>query len=166
MKLSLNGALTIGTLDGANIEIAEEVGRENIFIFGNTVEEIKELDKNGYDPLKIYCANPELKACLDWLDTGFFTPGKPGGLSAIKSSLLEEGDAYKVLADFQCYSDTHKKIDAAYRNKSDWARMAILNTAKMGKFTSDRSIEEYAKNIWSLSKTELSSEPIKLVKGR
>ncbi|MFT2090671.1 glycogen/starch/alpha-glucan phosphorylase [Paraglaciecola sp. 2405UD69-4] len=152
MKLSLNGALTIGTLDGANIEIAEEVGTENIFIFGLTVDEVRDLDENGYNPFDYYKTNSELKAILDWLDTDFFTPGKPGALASIKQSLLAGGDPYKVLADFDAYSKAQAKVDAAYGDKTTWAKMAILNTARMGKFTSDRAIEEYVDKIWKLQK--------------
>ncbi len=151
MKLALNGAVTIGTLDGANIEIAEEVGADNIFIFGLTVEQVKALDAQGYNPHDYYQNNAEIKACLDWLDSDYFTPGNAGELSAIKTSLLAGGDPYKVLADFQSYSDAHQALDVAYQNKKRWARMAILNTALMGKFNSDRSIEDYVSNIWQLS---------------
>jgi len=151
MKLALNGAVTIGTLDGANIEIAEEVGDDNIFIFGNTVEQIKALVTNGYNPREYYERNEELKACLDWLDSDYFTPGRPGALSAVKRSLLDGGDSYKVLADFQSYSDAHQALDLAYQDKARWARMAIMNTAKMGKFNSDRAIEDYVNNIWHLT---------------
>ncbi|MCP4274589.1 MAG: glycogen/starch/alpha-glucan phosphorylase [Gammaproteobacteria bacterium] len=158
MKLSLNGALTIGTLDGANIEIAEAVGAENIFIFGKTVEQIKQLDKKGYNPEIYYNNNKLLKACLDWLDTDYFTPGEPGRLSTIKSSLLDAGDHYKVLADFDSYVKTQHKVEQAYKDTAKWAKMAILNTANMGKFTSDRSILEYAKNIWSLDEITASDD--------
>ena len=151
MKLSLNGALTIGTLDGANIEIAEEVGDENIFIFGLTVEEVEELHKKGYNPLDYYYANGELKAVLDWLETDYFTPGKPGALASLKHSLLDGGDPYLVLADFASYCEAQTKVDAAYRDAQGWARMAILNTARMGKFTSDRSIQDYVDRIWKLT---------------
>lgn len=152
MKLSLNGALTIGTLDGANIEIAEEVGDENIFIFGLTVDEVYALQAKGYNPYDYYYNNPELKAVIDWLDSDYFTPGKPGALSSIKYSLLDGGDPYLCLADYDSYSKAHERVDAAYRDQSDWARMAILNTAKMGKFTSDRSIQDYVERIWQLEK--------------
>ncbi len=151
MKLALNGAVTIGTLDGANIEIAEEVGDDNIFIFGLTVDEVKALDANGYNPYQYYENNAEIKACLDWLDTDYFTPGNAGELSSLKESLLAGGDPYKVLADFQSYSDAHQALDKAYQQKKRWARMAILNTALMGKFNSDRSIEDYVSNIWQLT---------------
>ena len=150
MKLSLNGALTVGTLDGANIEIAEEVGDENIFIFGLNVDEVHALDKVGYNPFDFYYNNKEIKVVLDWLETDYFTPGKPGALASLKHSLLEGGDPYKVLADFESYSNAQQKADKAYRDKSGWAKMAILNTARMGKFTSDRSIKDYVSKIWKL----------------
>ena len=150
MKLSLNGALTIGTLDGANIEIAEEVGDDNIFIFGLTVEEVQALKAEGYNPYDYYYKNTELKAILDWLETDYFTPGKPGALSSIKQSLLEGGDPYLVLADFESYSDAHERVNDAFKDKKRWAEMAILNTARMGKFTSDRSIKDYVERIWKL----------------
>ncbi|WP_241238903.1 glycogen/starch/alpha-glucan phosphorylase [Colwellia sp. Arc7-635] len=151
MKLALNGAVTIGTLDGANIEIAKEVGDDNIFIFGLTVDEVKALDTQGYNPYEYYEKNAEIRACLDWLDTDYFTPGVAGELSSIKNCFLSGGDPYKVLADFQSYADAHQALDIAYQNKKQWAKMAILNTALMGKFNSDRSIEDYVRNIWQLT---------------
>jgi starch phosphorylase len=158
MKLALNGAVTIGTLDGANIEIAEEVGNENIFIFGLTVDEVKALDAKGYNPYHYYENNAEIRACLDWLDTDYFTPGKPGELSAIKNCFLAGGDPYKVLADFQSYANAHKALGMAYKDRQKWAKMAILNTALMGKFNSDRSIEDYVKNIWHLTPSKSSEQ--------
>ncbi|WP_448212773.1 glycogen/starch/alpha-glucan phosphorylase [Colwellia sp. MEBiC06753] len=151
MKLALNGAVTIGTLDGANIEIAEEVGSDNIFIFGNTVEQVKTIKAGGYNPYDFYETNKELGKILDWLDSDFFTPGQPYELSAIKHSLLDGGDPYLVLADFQSYSDAQQALDVAYRDTKRWAKMAILNTALMGKFNSDRSILDYVNHIWHLS---------------
>ncbi len=150
MKLSLNGALTIGTLDGANVEIMEEVGRENIFIFGMTVEEVHELRTKGYNPWEYYNGNPELKAVVDWLASDFFTPGEPFALDPVRRSLLDGGDPFMVLADYQAYIEANKLVDEAFKDKSKWAEMAILNTAHMGKFSSDRTIHEYAKDIWSL----------------
>jgi starch phosphorylase len=150
MKLALNGALTIGTLDGANVEIKEEVGDENIFIFGLTVEEVTALLKRGYNPWEYYNADEELRAMVDWLGSSFFTPGESGAFGAVHHSLLQGGDPFLVLADFRAYSDAHKRVEAAYRDQSSWARMAILNTARMGKFSSDRTIREYAKDIWNL----------------
>ncbi|MEG3768511.1 glycogen/starch/alpha-glucan phosphorylase [Alteromonas sp. 14N.309.X.WAT.G.H12] len=155
MKLALNGALTIGTLDGANIEIAEEVGEDNIFIFGLDVDQVHELKSNGYNPYDFYYKDAEIKAILDWLETDYFTPGRPGALVSIKQSLLDQGDPYLVLADFRAYSDAQKRVDEAYRDKDRWAEMAIINTAKMGKFTSDRSIADYVSRIWKLSSCEV-----------
>jgi starch phosphorylase len=151
MKLSLNGALTVGTLDGANIEIAEEVGNDNIFIFGLTVDEVSDLHKQGYNPYNYYYANQEIKAVLDWLDGDYFTPGEPGALGSIKQSLLDDGDPYLVLADFESYSKAQQSVNDTYINKSKWAEMAIMNTAKMGKFTADRSVEDYVRTIWKLT---------------
>jgi len=152
MKFSLNGALTVGTMDGANIEMAEEIGAEHMFIFGLSVDEVKALKTKGYNPYDYYYSNPELKSVLDWLDSDFFTPGQPGLLADIKRSLLEWGDEYLCLADYASYVDAHQKIDALYRDKAAWAEKAILNTGAMGKFNSDRSIEDYASKIWNLKK--------------
>ena len=149
MKLSLNGALTIGTLDGANVEIREEVGPENIFIFGLTVEEVTALVKKGYRPHDYYEANPELRAVVDWIGSNYFTPDEPGCLRMLCDNLIHS-DPFLVLADFRAYSETHKLVDAAFKDKPRWAKMAILNTARMGKFSSDRTISQYAKEIWKL----------------
>ncbi len=150
MKLALNGALTLGTLDGANIEIAEEAGNENVCIFGMNVDEVQALQKAGYNPWDYYYSNPEIKAVLDWLDTDYFTPGKPGELSSVKRCLLDGGDPYMALADFASYDDAHKRADAKFRDKKAWARSMIINTATMGKFNSDRSMEDYARDIWNI----------------
>jgi starch phosphorylase len=158
MKLALNGAITVGTLDGANIEIAEEVGAENIAIFGLTVDEVKALYQQGYNSWDYYYNNPELKAILDWLETDYFTPGKPGELAAIKRSLLEGGDHYLVMADFNSYVKAQETIDTWYRDKAGWAKKAILNTASVGKFTSDRSIEDYVERVWKLSKCQIKQQ--------
>jgi len=151
MKLALNGALTIGTLDGANIEIREEVGDENIFIFGMTVEEVDALRSRGYNPWDYHRDDEEIRAAVDWLGSDFWTPGEHGAFSAIHDTLLSGGDPYMVLADFRSYSDCQKKVDAAYRDRVGWARKAILNTARVGKFSSDRTIREYAGQIWNLT---------------
>ena len=143
MKLALNGAVTLGTLDGANVEILEEVGADNIFIFGHNVEEVNALQSAGYHPGHIYENNGELR------DSGHFTPNAPDALRPLTQSLLEH-DPFLVLADYAAYLDAHSRIDAAYRDKARWARMAILNTARMGKFSSDRTIHEYARDIWHL----------------
>ena len=150
MKLALNGAVTVGTLDGANVEILEEVGADNIFIFGLTVDQVEALWAKGYHPYDYYNADEELRAVVDWVGSNYFTPDEPGALAPLRHSLLEGGDPYLCLADFRAYSDAHEKVDAAYRDKARWARMAILNTARVGKFSSDRTIHEYARDIWKL----------------
>jgi len=150
MKLALNGALTIGTLDGANVEIGEEVGDDNIFIFGLKVPDVEALDARGYNPWVYYGADDELRAIVDWLGSDYFTPGESHAFGALHHSLLDGGDPYKVLADYRSYVHAHEKVDAAYRDTARWAKMAILNTARVGKFSSDRTIREYAKDIWTL----------------
>lgn len=156
MKLALNGALTIGTLDGANIEIKEEVGDENIFIFGHTVDEVEEIRKKGYNSFDYYNSNEELKAVVDWIGSNYFTPDEPTGvLSPLRWSLLEGGDRYLVLADYAQYIECQEKVGIAYRNHSAWAKMAILNTARVGKFSSDRTIHEYARDTWKLSQVPI-----------
>ncbi len=150
MKLSLNGALTIGTLDGANVEIKEEVGDENIFIFGMTVEEVEALRAGGYNPWDLYNQDEELRAVVDWLGSDYFTPGEHGAFGLVHGSLTHGGDPYMALADFRSYCECQARVDAAYRDQAKWARMAIINTARMGKFSSDRTIREYANEIWNL----------------
>ncbi len=150
MKLALNGALTIGTLDGANVEIREEVGDDNIFIFGMTVEEVEALRAQGYNPMDFYQRDEELHAIVDWLGSDYFTPGEHHAFGALHHSLLHGGDPFMVLADFRSYSDTQARVDAAFRDQAKWAEMAMLNTARVGKFSSDRTIREYAEQIWKL----------------
>lgn len=150
MKLSLNGALTIGTLDGANVEIQEEVGAENIFIFGMTVDEVAALWKKGYNPQDFLEKNEELRAVVDWVGSNYFTPDEPPGVLTMLHDNLTYSDPFLCLPDFEAYSNAQKEVDAAFRDKSRWARMAILNSARMGKFSSDRTISEYARDIWKL----------------
>ena len=150
MKLALNGALTIGTLDGANVEIREEVGDDNIFIFGMTVEEVEARRAAGYNPYDVYYQDHELRAVIDWLDSDYFVPGEHHAFHALCHSLLDGGDPFMVLADFRSYCEAHERVDQAYRDEARWARMAIYNTAKVGKFSSDRTISEYAEDIWKL----------------
>ncbi|MEO6876379.1 MAG: glycogen/starch/alpha-glucan phosphorylase [Opitutaceae bacterium] len=151
MKLALNGALTIGTLDGANVEIKEEVGDDNIFIFGLTVDEVAALWAKGYRPGDFYQADEELRAVVDWLGSDYFAPGEAEPFALTHDSLLQGGDPFMVLADFRAYSTAQLKVDAAYRDQAKWAKMAILNTARVGKFSSDRTIREYASQIWNLT---------------
>lgn len=150
MKLSLNGALTVGTLDGANVEILEEVGAENIFIFGMTVDEVAALWKRGYNPAEFLNADEELRAVVDWVGSNYFTADEPPGVLNMLRDNLTYSDPFLCLPDFAAYSEAQKKVDEAFRDRSKWAKMAILNTARMGKFSSDRTISEYAKDIWKL----------------
>ncbi len=150
MKLALNGALTIGTLDGANIEILEEVGRENIFIFGLNAAQVAARRGGEYNPLACYEAGGELKAALDMIGAGFFSPEHPSLFAPIIDALLHKGDFYMVLSDYAAYAQAQAAVDRHYRDKEAWARSSILNTARMGRFSSDRAIMEYAENIWNV----------------
>jgi len=150
MKLSLNGALTIGTLDGANVEIREEVGDENIFIFGMTVEEVNDLWKKGYNPQEFLQSHDELRAVVDWVGSNYFTADEAPGVFNILRDNLVYHDPFLCLPDFRAYSDTQEKVGELFKDKARWAEMAILNTARMGKFSSDRTISEYAREIWDL----------------
>ncbi|NCW63513.1 MAG: glycogen/starch/alpha-glucan phosphorylase [Betaproteobacteria bacterium] len=150
MKMALNGALTIGTLDGANVEIMQEVGDENIFIFGLKADEVSVTKSNGYNPWDYYNSNPELKETLDMITSGYFSIEEPGRYQAIFDNLLNKGDQYLLLADYASYIQTQEHVSGLYKDKEEWSRRAILNVARMGKFSSDRSIREYADNIWKL----------------
>ena len=150
MKLALNGALTVGTLDGANIEIMEEVGNENIFIFGLNADEVMEKKQSGYNPREVYMQNAELKAVLDMVQQGFFSGPQGNLFQPILENLLDHGDPYMILADFQSFCDIQEKIGNAYLDIDTWTRKSIINVSRMGKFSSDRSIKEYAKDIWNV----------------
>ncbi|WP_017326482.1 glycogen/starch/alpha-glucan phosphorylase [Synechococcus sp. PCC 7336] len=154
MKFALNGALTIGTLDGANVEMREEVGAENFFLFGLTAPEVVELKAAGYRAWDYYNSNELLKASIDLVSSGFFSSGNPDLFNPLIVSLLHD-DPYLVLADFQAYADCQKTVGEAYRDREDWTRMSILNAARMGKFSSDRSIAEYCRNIWKVKPVEI-----------
>ena len=157
MKFALNGALTIGTLDGANVEIAEEVGGDNIFIFGHTVEEIRKLQQEDYDPWKYYDEDIELMEAIDMIDRGDFSPDRPDLFGPITDSLLHHRDQYMVLADYGAYVRCQERVAAAYADPAMWTRMSILNTAGMGAFSSDRTIAEYAREIWHLEPMPIDS---------
>ncbi len=158
MKFMLNGALTLGTMDGANVEIVEEVGKENAFIFGLSSDEVIAYEKNGgYNPKEIYNTDLDIRNVLTQLINGYYSPQNPELFRELYNSLLESNgyeraDQYFILKDFRAYAEAQKKVEEAYRNETAWARSAILNVAKCGKFTSDRTIEEYVKDIWHLDK--------------
>ncbi|HOO72997.1 MAG TPA: glycogen/starch/alpha-glucan phosphorylase [Spirochaetota bacterium] len=155
MKFALNGALTIGTLDGANIEIMEEVGRENIFIFGLDSEGVSSLRKSGYNPYLYYNSDPSLKRTLDMIRSGYFSPGEPDLFRPIVDSLLYH-DTYMLCADYKAYLQCQARVSDAYTDTASWARMSVLNTASMGKFSSDRTIDQYAREIWGVKPVPIS----------
>lgn len=150
MKFALNGALTIGTLDGANIEIKEEVGKENIFIFGLKADEVRRLSEKGYNPYDYYHSNPELKAVIDMINSNSLSAGGRGLFKPIVDSLLDGGDVFKVLADYEAYVSCQDIVDGVFRDPDEWIKKSILNTALTGKFSSDRTIKEYAEKIWKV----------------
>jgi starch phosphorylase len=150
MKLALNGALTIGTLDGANIEIREEVGADNFFIFGLTTEGVASLRQQGYHSWDYYHGNHELKQVLDMISSGYFLPSEPSIFQSIVDALTYDNDNFMLLADYEDYIKCQQRVDDLYKNQQEWTRKTILNVANMGKFSSDRTIKEYADEIWGL----------------
>ncbi|HTJ96452.1 MAG TPA: glycogen/starch/alpha-glucan phosphorylase, partial [Rhodocyclaceae bacterium] len=147
MKMALNGALTMGTLDGANIEIKNEVGDENIFIFGMNTDEVAATYARGYRSRDFYESNGELREVIDMIASGYFSPDEPDRYQSVVSTLLDS-DHYLLLADYASYVEAQHAVDVAYRDQQDWMRKAIINVANMGKFSSDRTIAQYAKEIW------------------
>jgi glycogen phosphorylase len=148
MKLALNGALTIGTLDGATLEMAREVGDDNIFIFGMTAAQVAERRAAGYNPWDVYHANDEVRRALDMIRGGHFSPDDPGRFAEIAERLTTGGDQYLLLGDYAAYVACHERVDALYRRTDEWARRAVLNVARMGGFSSDRTVADYARHIW------------------
>lgn len=162
MKFMLNGALTIGTMDGANVEMAEEAGEENLFIFGMRVEDVAALDKKGYEAREYYEALPELKLVIDQIDNGFFSPKQPDLFKDLVNMLFHH-DRFKVFADYEAYVKCQEKVSELYMNPKAWNTMVLRNIAASGKFSSDRTIKEYARDIWDMEpsdlKISLASEP-------
>uniref|UniRef100_A0A4W4GDV4 Alpha-1,4 glucan phosphorylase n=1 Tax=Electrophorus electricus TaxID=8005 RepID=A0A4W4GDV4_ELEEL len=162
MKFMLNGALTIGTMDGANVEMAEEAGQENLFIFGMSVEQVLALDQKGYDAMQYYMAMPELKQVIDQIKTGFFSPKHPELFNDITDMLFKH-DRFKVFADYESYVKCQERVSALYQDQKQWTQMVIKNIAASGKFSSDRTITDYATQIWGVEPTDLKipspSEP-------
>lgn len=152
MKFQMNGALTIGTLDGANVEMAEEMGKDNIFIFGMTVDEVEALAKKGYHPREYYERNAELKQCIDEIASGFFSPEDPGLFRDLANSLLNH-DKYMLLADYEAYIAAQEKVSKTYANQEAWMKKSLFNIASSGKFSSDRTISQYAREIWGVEPT-------------
>ena len=151
MKLALNGALTIGTLDGANIEIKDAVGADNIFIFGLTAQEVTALRASGYSPMTYVRENPELKRAIDAIASGLFTPENISDSQVVVDRLLSDGEHFLVLADFTAYAQAQDRVDALFRHPDEWSRKAVINALSMGPFSSDRSIREYAEKIWGIN---------------
>lgn len=149
MKFSMNGALTIGTLDGANVEIREEVGADNFFLFGLNVEEVMALQSTGYRPEEYYHNDAELKAVIDLISSGYFSRGDRELFKPIVDSLLYN-DKYTLFADYRSYVDCQDRVGKAFNDQDNWARMSILNAVRMGKFSSDRSIMDYSRKIWDV----------------
>ena len=161
MKFSMNGALTIGTLDGANIEIREEVGADNFFLFGLTAEEVGDLKAGGYNPRDYYDADEELRRVLDQIGSGIFSRGDASLYAPLVEALLT-WDEYLVMADYRAYIDCQDKAGALYRDQEQWTRAAILNVARMGKFSSDRSIRDYCEHIWHAQSVPIELAPLEL----
>jgi glycogen phosphorylase len=155
MKFALNGAITIGTMDGANIELWEEAGDENIFIFGLRSNEVDDLRNRGYNPWDYYHNNECLRNVMDLVAKGFFSPEEPQLFRPIFDSLLNGGDKYMIMADFDSYLKTQKKLITAYNNREQWTKMSILNVAHVGKFSSDRTIQQYTEEIWGATPTPI-----------
>jgi len=149
MKFSMNGALTIGTFDGANIEIRNEVGPDNFFLFGLKADEVREIKESGYPPREFYASNPDLKEAIDLISSGHFSGGDRQLFAPLVDSLMQR-DEYLLFADYQSYIDCQDRVSAAFLDESTWTKMSILNVARMGKFSSDRSIREYCKKIWNI----------------
>jgi len=156
MKLTMNGALTIGTLDGANVEIREEVGAENFFLFGLRVEDVVKLKARGYNPRDHYKSNLDLREAIDQIASGRFSRGDGSLFKPLVDSLLQHDD-YLVLADYQSYVACQERVSEAFRDQKNWTRMSILNAARSGKFSSDRSIRDYSEQIW-----KVKSVPVEL----
>ncbi len=157
MKFALNGTLIIGTLDGANIEIREEIGAENFFLFGLTAEDIIQLRTQGYNPWSYYNSYPELRQAIDRIASGYFSPDDSERFKPIVESLLIK-DEYMVLADYPSYITCQEQVSDAYCNAEQWTRMSILSVAQVGKFSSDRTIREYCQDIWN-------AEPVSIELG-
>ncbi|HET6421356.1 MAG TPA: glycogen/starch/alpha-glucan phosphorylase, partial [Geobacteraceae bacterium] len=156
MKFTMNGALTIGTLDGANVEIREEVGEENFFLFGKTTQQVEEIRATGYHPREIYEQDEDLRDAIDLINSGFFSHGDGSLFRPLTDNLLDS-DPFLVCADFRDYVDCQARVGLAYRDQEQWSQMSILNVARCGRFSSDRAILEYSENIWHVTKLSVET---------
>jgi starch phosphorylase len=159
MKFSMNGALTIGTLDGANVEIRDAVGHDNFFLFGLTASDVDRVRASGYNPRSVYDSNAELRETIDLIAGGAFSSGDRDLFRPLVDSLLYH-DPYMLLADYQAYVDCQQRVSDAYRDRAGWTRMSILNSSRVGRFSSDRSIREYCRDIWHVSPTTLPTAEV------
>ncbi|VDP38687.1 unnamed protein product [Schistosoma margrebowiei] len=150
MKFMLNGALTIGTMDGSNIEIFQEVGHSNAFVFGRTIEEVNYLRKTGYNPMRYVSSNPELRLCLDQIRDGYYCPNEPDLFKDLYNKLVTE-DKFMVCADYGDYMRAQAEVESAYKDEVKWSKMVLMNIAAAGKFSSDRTVREYARDIWRVN---------------
>ena len=157
MKFSMNGALTIGTLDGANVEIREEVGADNFFLFGLTAEQVHQYKSGGYHPAEYYTSNDDLRSVIDLIASGQLSPGTPELFKALTDSLLG-ADEYMLMADYQSYVEAQEKVSSVYLNQEQWTRMSILNVARVGKFSSDRAVREYCDKIWKIKPVHVNTD--------
>jgi starch phosphorylase len=164
MKFAMNGALTIGTLDGANIEIRDAVGHENFFLFGLTAPQVAATKAAGYHPHAIYESNPELREVIDSILSGHFSRGDTNLFLPLIDGLLNS-DPYLLFADYQSYVDCQDQVSAAFFDQEHWTRMSIYNAARMGKFSSDRSIRDYCRDIWNVSPFEADAQSVASVTG-
>lgn len=158
MKFMLNGALTIGTMDGANVEMAEEAGEKNLFIFGMRVPDVERLDREGYNARSYYERIPELRQVIDQLNSGYFSPKQPDLFKDIVNMLMNH-DRFKVFADYEDYMRSQEAVSALYKNTREWTRKVIYNIAGSGKFSSDRTIAQYAREIWGVEPSSLVIPP-------
>lgn len=157
MKFAMNGALTIGTLDGANIEIREEAGAENFFLFGLTADEVYAMKAKGYNPQEYYQNNAELRAVMDRISSGYFSHGDEELFKPLVDSLMYH-DEYMLFADYQAYIDCQRQVAKTFQDQAKWTRMSILNALRMGKFSSDRTIREYCNEIWQVQSVPVEME--------
>jgi starch phosphorylase len=157
MKFSMNGALTIGTLDGANVEIREEVGPDHFFLFGLTAEQVRQRKSGGYHTAEYYQSNGDLRSAIDFIASGQLSPGAPELFKPLIDSLLG-ADEYMLMADYGSYVEAQEKVSRVYLNQEQWTRMSILNVARIGRFSSDRAVRDYCDKIWDIKPVHVEAD--------